>query len=104
MHRQIAGDPPGLVVDHSDGNGLNNQKYNLRNCTQQKNTFNRPATGKTSSFKGVSAKGEKWIAQITVDGKTKYLGAFDSEIDAALAYDKEAWKLHGEFALTNFEI
>lgn len=58
----------------------------------------------TSRFKGVSrhSKNEKWIAQIQEDGRTKYLGSFDSEEDAAKAYDAAAREVFGVFARTNF--
>ncbi len=105
MHRHIAGDPEGLVVDHGDGNGLNNQKYNLRNCTQRENTCNRPARINSSSFfKGVSRDGNRWVAKITHEGITKFIGSFSDEIEAAMAYDREAWNLQGAFAQTNFDI
>lgn len=105
MHRQIAGDPEGLVVDHSNGNGLDNRKSNLRNCTQQENLCNRPGRiDGTSLFKGVTKEGNRWVAKITAQSITKTIGAFTEEIDAALAYDREALNLHGAYAQTNFDI
>ena len=94
-------------IDHKDGNGLNNQKLNLRKCTILQNTQNRRKTdNKTSSiFKGVSkTKGRnKFSAYITINKKRKRLGQFVSEIEAAKAYDKEAKQAFGEFAKLNFE-
>ncbi|MBI1939152.1 MAG: HNH endonuclease [Ignavibacteriales bacterium] len=103
MHRQIAGFPLHLNVDHRDGNSLNNQKDNLRNCNQAQNMANRKAwESSTSTFKGVCKSGEKWVARIGTNGSQIYIGTFDSEIGAALAYDKKAYELHGQFAVTNF--
>ncbi len=105
MHRQLAGNPLHLHVDHKDGNSLNNQRENLRNANVAQNMANRKAFENcSSSFKGVTKNGEKWIARIGTNGDQIYIGCFTSEIEAALAYDKKAYELHGEFAVTNFEI
>jgi len=107
MHCDIIGFKKGMEVDHKDGNGLNNQKSNLRMCTHAQNSRNvKPKLNKISSaFKGVSWNREhnKFRARITKDHKVLYLGCFDSDIDAAVAYDNMARKLHGEFKKTNFE-
>lgn len=90
--------------DHKDGNGLNNQKSNLRPATQQQNGFNRRinATNR-SGFKGVSwcKATRKWRAMIGKDGKVVYLGSFPDRLTAAKAYDTAAVDLFGEFAKTN---
>lgn len=102
MHRLIANASGSELVDHRDMITLNNQRHNLRRCTNTQNLFNRPSLGGTSSkFKGVSFVRGKWQAQIGVNGKKKYLGVYESETDAALAYDNEAKRLHGEFAQLN---
>ena len=67
MHRQILNAPKGMVVDHKDGNGLNNRKSNLRLCTPAQNVRNRrPALGSSSKYKGVSRdkSRRKWLARI----------------------------------------
>ena len=107
MHREIMGLTPkdGLVVDHINGNGLDNRKRNLRICTQfqnMKNTLKRP--GKTSKYKGVYWRKErgKWQARITFQNKRIRLGHFEDESEAARAYDGAAKKYFGEFAKLNF--
>jgi hypothetical protein len=105
MHRQITNAPDDLVVDHVDHNGLNNRNTNLRPCTFAQNCKNlRPSAPKSSKYKGVywHKRIRKWAAQITADKKSRHLGYFTSEIDAALAYDAAAKKLHGPFAAPNF--
>jgi hypothetical protein len=97
--------PEGCQVDHIDGNTLNNRRGNLRLVTPSQNCMNRRGKrGTSSSFKGVSWREDsrKWRAVITVDGKRKSLGSYDSEEEAARAYDSHAKELFGEFARLNF--
>lgn len=105
MHRLILNAPADAVVDHIDGNGLNNQRPNLRVCTQQQNNYNRrKIEGCTSLFKGVSfAKGRKkpWRAQIRNGDGSKCLGYYASEEEAARAYDNAARARYGEYAWLN---
>lgn len=103
MHRFIVNCPDTLDVDHINHDKLDNRKQNLRICTRQQNSFNTPPrVGKSSLYKGVYARGDKWRASITISSKKINLGTFASEIEAAKAYD-EAAKIHyGEFAYLNF--
>ena len=104
MHRVILNVPKGMVTDHIDHNGLNNQKANLRICDASENNMNRKSQRNSSSkFKGVfwHKRNKKWSAQLTFKGETNYLGFFNSEKDASLAYDKKAIELFGEFANLN---
>lgn len=108
MHHEILGRCPGMEVDHKDGNGLNNQRQNLRFATHAQNTANkikRKAEGASSSkFKGVtwSSRRNAWLAQIGIGGRQKVLGAFAAEEDAARLYDAVAAHHFGEFANLNF--
>jgi len=109
MHRAIMGldDVDKRVVDHINGNRLDNRVSNLRVCTRQENTRNhgpKNRLGKaTSKYKGVSYKKDmhKWRARITLDRSEFVIGYFETEDEAALAYNEAAIKLHGEFAWLN---
>lgn len=104
LHREIMCPPDGLVVDHIDGDPLNNQRSNLRVCTSQQNSFNvRPGAG-VSRFKGVSKHRftDKWRAYISFNREQVHLGFFDSEEAAAVAHDMAASILHGEYARLNY--
>ena len=106
MSRIIINAPDGMQVDHIDGDPLNNQKNNLRLCTNADNSRNsRKQRRVTSSrFKGVCWHkiGKKWMASIEANGNAIYLGLFNNEEEAAHAYDQSATKLFGEFARLNF--
>ena len=104
MHRVIMNAGKGQIVDHRDGNTLNNQKNNLRFCTNGQNSANRRAReNKLSRFLGVHYQkdNKNWLAQIRVNKKTTHLGCFKNEIDAAIAYNNAAILYHGEFARLN---
>ncbi len=105
LHRLLLNAPSGLVVDHIDGNPLNNQRSNLRICTNIENKRNQKIRSdcKGSVYKCVSGNKtkKKFEAYIVYDKKRKSLGYFDLEEDAALAYNKEAIKIFGEFARLN---
>lgn len=102
MARWLLNAPPDMEVDHINGDTLDNRRCNLRLCTHAENMRNkRPCRKKSSAYKGVYWFRDKWRAYITVAGKAHFLGGFDSELDAALAYDRAAVELHGQFAATN---
>lgn len=91
--------PTPYEIDHIDGNPLNNRIENLRLATSQENSRNVGLTSANSTgFKGVSRfPNGRFRADIRIRNKTKYLGQFDSPIDAHMAYVQAAKKLHGDF-------
>lgn len=107
LHRFIMDTPDDLVVDHINGDTLDNRKINLRNCTQSENCRNsiKKKTGK-SNYKGVSLKKEnlQYVANIFYNGKQKHIGYYDSEDKAAIAYNEMALFCFGEFAKPNINI
>lgn len=108
LHAFLIGAPfsKTMVVDHINGNPLDNRKCNLRICTPAQNMSNRRKAAKGSRFKGVTIcvgrRHTSIVARICHQGKTIHLGAFRSDIDAALAYDAAARKYFGQFAWCNF--
>ncbi len=103
LHRVLVGASDEQVVDHRDGNPLNNQRSNLRIATPLGNSRNaRRAARNGSGFKGVSQDKSLWRARITICGKTVSLGHFPSADIAAVAYDEAARAAFGEFACVNF--
>lgn len=106
MHRLLLGLQfgDGRECDHIDGDGLNDQRANLRICTTMQNQQSqRNRTGCTSKYKGVhwDRRDCWWRVRIQVNKKPIFLGSFESEIAAARAYDKAALGHFGEYALTN---
>lgn len=104
MHREILSTPKTVVVDHIDGDGLNNQRVNLRNCTDGENKRNRGMQrNNTSGVKGVSwsRQAKKWHARISVDKKSLHLGYFVDKNDAYEACRIAYIEHHKEFANYN---
>jgi hypothetical protein len=96
--------PDGQVIDHINGDGLDNRRENLRFCTHSENHANeQKRIGGSSVFKGVGFDDsrQKWCAKLMVAGETRNLGRFDSEVAAAMAYDKAALEAFGCHARTN---
>lgn len=108
LHRFLLCPPSRVQVDHKDGNGLNNCRYNLRKCSNRQNhqAFKRKRPQATSQFRGVCwyARDAVWTAQIFFRGRQIHLGRFLDETNAARAYDDKAKELFGEFSALNFPI
>ncbi len=106
LHRFIMNAQQGQIIDHIDGNPLNNQQSNLRFASHAENGRNNAyllQKHNTSGFRGVSWNKHKngWTAQIKYDGRQSYLGLFTDKLEAAKAYNEAAKKYHGEFATLN---
>lgn len=92
-------------IDHINGIRDDNRIENLREVDNQQNHLNLGShLGSTSKYKGVHwfSRDSNWQAQIMNKGKRYHLGYFDTEIEAAKAYDTKAKELHGKFARLNF--
>lgn len=99
LHRLIMDvlDKPDLMVDHINGDGLDNRKSNLRVCSCEQNNYNR----KSNKYKGVLKVNKRWRAIISWHNNHYHLGYFDTPEEAAEAYNKKAIELFGEFAYLN---
>jgi len=104
MHRVILNPQKDEFVDHVNCNGLDNTRSNLRICSHSKNMANRRKIAlATSNFKGVGYYPNmgKWRARIRSNGKMYSLGLYDTEKEAAMAYNNKALEVHGQFAQLN---
>ncbi len=104
MHRDIMKPNKGFVIDHIDGDTLNNSINNLRICKHEENLRNQKINkNNKSGFKGVyfCKQRNKFRAEIKKDRQKYFLGLFIDPKDAASAYNKAAIKFHGEFAKLN---
>jgi hypothetical protein len=99
MHQQIL-DFPEIDVDHYDRDTLNNQRFNLRSCTESQNGANAKLSKRNKSgFKGVwKHRSGKWQAQICINRKKINLGLFKDIDIAAEAYKRAAKKYFGNFS------
>lgn len=104
MHRFLTPVPPNYEVDHINGDGLDNRRKNLRAVTRSQNNQNsQPRTIKTSQYKGVFIHRPSgfWVAEIAKDGTKKRIGYFETEREAAIAYNENARLWFGEYARLN---
>lgn len=101
LHRYIVDAPDGFVVDHINGDPLDNRRANLRVVTQSQNIANSRVYN-PSGFKGVTPRGDRWVAQIRKGSRIHVIGTYDLVEDAAKAFDDEAYRLHGKCARLNF--
>jgi len=110
LHWLILSDIPiGMVRDHINGDGLDNRRDNLRICKPKHNSRNqkRHRDAVHSKYKGVTYNGQSnrrrpWVSRIIVDYKQIYLGYYETELEAAKAYDVGAKRYFGEYARLNF--
>lgn len=105
LHRIITDCPGNMVVDHANGNKLDNRRENLRVCNISQNTTNQKKSRGSSKYKGVNWDKDrsKWYASISINNKRFNLGRFKNEKDAAIVYDSAAKEKWGEFANLNFK-
>lgn len=98
LHRVIMNPPAGMVVDHIDGDGLNNRRSNLRVCISRDNTRNRrKPKHNTSGHMGVKRLyNGKWSARI----RGNHIGVFASKEEAGAAYLAAAARIYGDFSPT----
>lgn len=104
LHRLIMEPDDEVLVDHKNGNGLDNRRENLRFATVAQNHCNtRPIEGRSSPYKGVSYDNRRrlWVSRIKAHERFHCLGYFEQQEDAAHAYNDAAAKLHGDFARLN---
>jgi len=101
LHRVLMNAQPGQIIDHINGNKLDNRLCNLRFVNLTENAQNsKKRTDNTSGAKGIywDKRDEKWVARISVNGKRLYIGYFTSIDDAERAVRKAREELHGAFA------
>ncbi len=101
MHRQIMGNPPGLLIDHANRNGLDNRRVNLRLANKSLNCANQSLNTVRGLPRGVKKRGNSYGVRIRVNDKEHWLGSFNNPKDAARAYNHAAIKYFGEFACLN---
>lgn len=103
LHREILGAEVGTIVDHINGDRLDNRRANLRSASASQNNANAKDRPRRSGYRGVypHKPSGRWLAQISVDGHVCHLGLFEAVEDAARAYDVAARRHWGPFARTN---
>jgi hypothetical protein len=106
MHREIINAPPGVEVDHINGDRLDNRRSNLRLATRAQNAANKVnRLGSISGYRGVfPTRGGKWQSMITFNQKQLYIGTFEDPVMAAMWYDEWARSYFGEYARLNFPV
>ncbi len=99
LHRLVMRAPEHVLVDHINGDKMNNQRDNLRKASFAENMYNLGVRkGSKSGYKGVTKKGEKWLARIQYKKKQYTIGTYDTKEEARDAYNARAVELFGDFA------
>lgn len=102
LHRMVMDAEKGQIIDHINGNRLDNRKSNLRLATSLENARNaRINSRNTSGYKGVTKRNGRYEAYIRNNGILEHLGTYDVLEDAAKAYNVKAVEYFGEFARLN---
>lgn len=105
LHCELLGLPKGMLVDHKNHDTLDNRRSNLRAATPAQSIANRrrSSTAKVAQYKGLvyNKPGQSWRARIMYNGKLINLGLYREQVFAAIAYNKKALELYGEFACLN---
>lgn len=91
-----------VYIDHINGDRMDNRPENLRVCTKQENTFNKVSNvGSTSKYKGVDLYRGKWRSRYSLNNKQHHIGLYDTEVEAAKAYDQVTKPIHKSFHKEN---
>jgi hypothetical protein len=102
VHRLILGLSGKTEGDHRNRDPLDNRRSNLRQALRRNNAHNTSRKSPTTGYKGVQVSYGRYKAHICFQMKKRHIGLFDCPEEAARAYDREARRLHGEFAVLNF--
>jgi len=104
MHRAIMNPQSGQVIDHVNGDGLDNRRSNLRIASVGENNANSVKRPSQTGYRGVYPHNQsgKYVAQISINGRVQALGLHDTPEDAARAYDDAALAIRGGFSRLNF--
>lgn len=103
LHQVILNTPPGLVVDHINGDPLDNRRGNLRPASHSQNAMNRSGPRGRVPYRGVSPRGDRFHAKLRWKGESLHLGDYHTAEDAARVYDLVSLLVAGEFTRTNFD-
>jgi|CXWL01.1.fsa_nt_gi hypothetical protein len=107
MHRLVTNAPVDnapvdRVVDHINGDGMDNRKSNLRLCTHADNIRNRVHINKNNrvGYRGVFNNRSKtaFVAQIKFEGKSMHLGTYPTAVEASRVHEEARLRLFGEYA------
>lgn len=102
MHREIMNIPKGMICDHKNHDTLDNRKHNLRICTYSQNNWNKTKSKSNPlKYKGIYRGDNRYRATVSANNIKYYMGTFDTEEEAARAYNEKAKGLHGEYAKLN---